>query len=78
MTGRMPPVNRDSSDLTRKRKAMTLYGWYSANKDAGTIYREQANTQTLDITTQRQLGACYCSQTQGTYDFVGSGCGCRN
>jgi len=73
----MPPANRDSSELTRKRKAMTLYAWNRANKiavNSGGVHREQSQFQTLDITTQRQLGACYCAQ-QGTYDFVGA-CSC--
>ena len=71
----MPPANRDSSDLTRKRAAKTLYAWNVANKVSvavGGIHREQASAQTLDITTQRQLGACYCAATG--YDFVGCGC----
>ena len=74
----MPLANRDSSDLTRKRGSKTLYGWYSGNKSAvlaGGVYREQPNTQTLDVATKRQLGACYCGQ-QGVYDFTGCGsCG---
>jgi hypothetical protein len=77
---RMPTANRDSSDLTRKRNAQTLYAWYSANKTAvngGGVYREQPNTQTLNITTQRQLGACYCQDGLQS-EFNGCGCGVKN
>lgn len=78
----MPPANRDSSELTRRRNAMSMYGW-RANVDAantnGTIVRrEQPFFGTLDIITQRKMGGCYCA-AQGTYDFNGGGgCGCRN
>ena len=74
----MPPANRDSSDLTRKRAAGTLYAWYSGNVtavNAGGVRREQPTTQLLTVTTQRNLGACYCAN-QGVYDFTGCGaCG---
>jgi hypothetical protein len=71
----MPPVNRDSSDLTRKRAAKTLYTWNVANKvsvAAGGIHREQSSFQTLDVTPPRLFGACYCAATG--YDCVGCGC----
>jgi len=74
----MPVGNRDSSDLTRKRASGVLYGWYTGNAaaaNAGGVRREQPTTQLLSVTTQRQLGACYCAN-QGVYDFVGCGaCG---
>jgi hypothetical protein len=76
----MPLTNQDSSDLTRKRAAKTLYGWYSGNRVASLangVRREQPNTQTLDVTTRRQQGACLCAN-QGVYDFVGCGCGGGN
>ena len=76
----MPLTNQDSSDLTRKRAAKTLYGWNSANKvavAAGGVQREQQKFQTLDVTTLRQQGACLCAN-QGVYDFVGCGCGGGN
>ena len=76
----MPLTNQDSSDLTRKRAAKTLYGWYSGTRTAvaaGGVRREQPKFQTLDITTKRQQGACLCA-SQGVYDFVGCGCGGGN
>jgi hypothetical protein len=75
----MPPANRDSSELTRRRAAKTLYGWNNENKAAviaGTsVLREQPNTQLLSVVTQRKMGGCYCgpwveSQAPGS-------CGCR-
>jgi hypothetical protein len=73
----MPTANRDSSDLSRKRRAMTLYAWNQQNLTAVAqkgVYREQPTFQTLDVTTQRQLGACYCAGL-GLNDF--NGCGCK-
>ena len=75
----MPLTNQDSSDLTRKRAAKTLYGWYSGSRTAvsnGGVQREQLTTQLLSVTTLRKQGACLCG-SQGVYDFVGCGCGAR-
>lgn len=70
----MPPANRDSSELTRKRRAGVLAAWAAANTaavNAGvSVLREQATTQSLEVVVQRQQGACYCN---AAYDFVGCG-----
>jgi len=77
----MPPANRDSSELTRRRTAKALYAWKSntdsANATGNFVRREQATFGTLDVVTQRKQGGCYCADSlAGTYDFVGGGCGC--
>jgi hypothetical protein len=77
----MPTINRDASELTRKRRAMALYAFNSVNSaavNAGTsMRREQVNTQTLDIVTARKQGGCYCAEAlAGTYPLVGCGA-CR-
>jgi hypothetical protein len=75
----MPPANRDSSELTRRRAAKTLYGFNTENRAAviaGTsVLREQPSWQQLGVVVQRQMGGCYCgpwvdSQAPGS-------CGCR-
>jgi hypothetical protein len=76
----MPPRNTDSSDLTRKRRAMALYAFSSANEpfvNAGTsVRREQTAFATLDVVTARKQGGCYCTDLRnGTYDRGGD-CGC--
>ena len=76
----MPPANRDSSELTRRRKAKALYAFNQQIKDAyaggvATVAREQPSTQMSDFVVQRQMGGCYCGST---YDFTApGGCGCR-
>ena len=77
----MPPANRDSSELTRRRTTMALYAWKSntdaANTTGNFVRREQPFYGTLDVVTQRKQGGCYCAAARaGTYDFVGGGCGC--
>jgi hypothetical protein len=81
----MPVANRDASELTRRRKAMSLNGWKSqidvANiaSNGSIVRREQPFFGTLDVVTQRNMGGCYCSQANSNnpYDFNGGGaCGC--
>ena len=74
----MPPANRDSSELTRKRREMALYAYASANTsavNAGTsVRREQPTVQMAEVIVQRKQGGCYCaSANAGTYDMVGCG-----
>ena len=76
----MPPRNSDSSDLTRKRRAMALYAYNSVNSAAVTagtsVRREQNAFATLDVVTARKQGGCYCSDLRnGLYDRGGD-CGC--
>lgn len=70
----MPPANRDSSDLTRRRRAGVLAAWAAANTSAvnagASVRREQPTTQSLEVVVQRQQGACYCN---AAYPFVGCG-----
>jgi hypothetical protein len=78
----MPPANRDASELTRKRRAMALYAFNTANSGAVTagysVQREQSRYQTLDVVTARQQGGCYCAainSSNGGYDLTSCGCG---
>ena len=60
----MPPANRDSSELTRRRNAMSLNGWKTgtdaANTTGSLVRREQASDVVLTVVTQRNMGGCYC------------------
>ena len=81
----MPVANRDSSELTRARRAMTLYG-YNSQLDAlkqttNLVRREQPTSQILNVVTERRQGGCYCAAVAaGSYVFGGKagpgGCGC--
>jgi hypothetical protein len=83
----MPVANRDSSELTRARRAMTLYG-YNSQLDAlkqttNIVRREQPTSQILNVVTERRQGGCYCAAVNSnppTYIFGGKagpgGCGC--
>ncbi len=75
----MPPANRDSSELTRRRAAKTLYGYNTENKaavNAGTsVLREQPSWQALSVVTQRQMGGCYCGPW--VENQAPGACGCR-
>ena len=76
----MPPINRDASELSRVRRAKALYSFKSqlntnfTASGGNLVTKEQAEFATLDVVTQRQLGACSCG-TQGVYPFVGPGGG---
>jgi len=73
----MPPANRDSSELTRKRRAMALNAYKVQLTASGSIRPEQTAYGTLDVVTARKQGGCYCSAAlSGTYDKTGPGCGC--
>jgi len=60
----MPLANRDSSELTRRRNAMSLNAWKTDNNAANTtgssVRREQASDVVLTVVTQRNMGGCYC------------------
>ena len=60
----MPPANRDSSELTRRRNAMSLNAWKSDNDAANTtgssVRKEQASDVVLSVVTERIMGGCYC------------------
>jgi hypothetical protein len=75
----MPPANRDSSELTRRRAAKTLYGYNTERVAAvianGSVRREQPTFQVLGVTTQRQMGGCYCGPW--VEDQAPGACGCR-
>jgi hypothetical protein len=80
----MPTTNSDSSERTRQKRAMALYAFNNqlvqANSKSGftSVRREQVNTQTLDVATERKQGGCYCSNlASGIYNFRG-GCTCSN
>ena len=83
----MPVANRDSSELTRARRAMILYA-YASNLQrvqavSNTVRREQGNGPVSNVYTEGRQGACYCSNlSAGTYVFggkaAGGGCGCGN
>lgn len=81
----MPVANRDSSELTRARRAMALYSFANTikNLNGSTVRREQPTTQISDVVVEGRQGACYCSNTSaGTYIFGGKGaggsCGCSS
>jgi hypothetical protein len=80
----MPTTNADSSERTRQKRAMALYAFNNQLVQANAlngftgVRREQVNTQTLDVATERKQGGCYCSDlASGTYNFRG-GCRCVN
>ena len=80
----MPTTNADSSERTRQKRAMALYAFSNqivqANSTSGfsSVRREQVNTQTLDVATERKQGGCYCSDAaNGIYPYRG-GCRCTN
>jgi hypothetical protein len=66
MVRKMPPANRDASELTRRRAAKSLYSFNNTNKEAVnagvSVIREQAQFGTLDVVTQRQQGCGICTQ----------------
>jgi hypothetical protein len=81
----MPVANRDSSELTRGRRAMALYSFANTlrNQNGNSVRREQPNTQVLNVFTEARQGGCYCSNlSAGTYIFggkiEGGSCGCSS
>jgi hypothetical protein len=78
----MPTANRDSSELTRKRRAMALYGYatvlQAAQRTSNIVRREQPTVQMLNVYTEARQGGCYCADANaGVYEFNGpGGCGC--
>jgi len=77
----MPPSNRDSSEITRRRKAMALNAWRNntASLIAGgnNVIREQAQYGTLNVAVAAKQGVCYCAQasSENPYEFNGGGGG---
>ena len=78
----MPPANRDSSELTRKRRAMALSGYLTTlnavKQTSNNVRREQPTAQILNVHTEAKQGGCYCADANAArYDFNGGGsCGC--
>jgi len=81
----MPVANRDSSELTRARRAMMLYSYASnlqkVQLTTNTVRREQGNGPVSNVYTEGRQGACYSSNSSsGKYIFGGKagpgGCGC--
>ena len=78
----MPLANRDSSELTRRRNAMSLNAWKTDNDAANTtgssVRREQASDVVLTVVTQRNMGGCYCGQENAGMTDSRNTCGaCR-
>jgi uncharacterized low-complexity protein len=82
----MPVANRDSSELTRARRAMTLYAYVNALNAAqatsNNVRREQPTSQTSVVHVEARQGACYCAAVSaGTYILGGKSgpgsCGCN-
>jgi len=78
----MPPANRDSSELTRRRNAMVLNAWKTgtdaANTSASIVRREQSSAVVLTVVTQRNMGGCYCGQDNAGMTDSRNTCGaCR-
>ena len=69
----MPTVNYDASILTKRKRANTLFNFYTTNNaavNAGTsVRREQPDTQLGEVVTQRHdtkantnpTGSCPCT-----------------
>jgi hypothetical protein len=79
MVESMPTTNYDSSELTRRRRAMALYAYASQNTAAiaagQSVRPEQTSFPTLDVVIARQQGGCYCTEARnGTYPKNGCGC----
>jgi hypothetical protein len=75
MVRKMPPANRDASELTRRRAAKSLYSFNNTNKEAVnagvSVIREQAQFGTLDVVTQRQQGCGICTQDRSGNPYEG-------
>ena len=75
----MPTTNRDASELTRKRRAMVLYGFKQQLDASNSVRPEQTQSVTLDVVTARKQGGCYCTTLQNEqYDKTSCGCGGTN
>lgn len=75
----MPTTNFDASELTRKRRAMVLYGFKQQLNASNSVRPEQTQSVTLDVVTARKQGGCYCTALQnGEYDKTSCGCGGTN
>ena len=70
----MPPANRDSSELTRRRAAKVLRTYNDSNNTAvkagASVLREQPQFGTLDVVTQRQQGCSICTQDNGGNPYL--------
>jgi hypothetical protein len=75
----MPPANRDSSELIRRRNAMALNAWKTqvdaANTTGSIVRREQSSAQVLTVVTQRIMGGCYCGQDNAAMTDSRNTCG---
>jgi hypothetical protein len=81
----MPVANRDSSELTRARRALTLYSYANVLRTVQTssnvVLREQPSLQASAVYAEARQGACYCANSANNgYIFggrtVGGSCGC--
>jgi hypothetical protein len=71
----MPTTNFDASELTRKRRAMVLYGFKQQLDASNSVRPEQTQSVTLDVVTARKQGGCYCTALQNE-EYNKNSCGC--
>ena len=68
----MPVANHDSSYVTLRKQQAALYAFNNqlvAAQNAGvSVNREQVNTQTSGVITDRKQGGCICG-VQNPYTF---------
>jgi hypothetical protein len=70
----MTLTNRDASTITLKKKQKALFAWKSGNDPLVNVgasrLREQANTATLDVVTDRKQGGCKCSDDASSNPYA--------